>query len=129
MLFLLPEDYPRGMHGKGADCEERESVAASSDRREIPDGYLRGLYLIVQPSGAKSWAVRYRHDGRPRKHTLGPYPLFDLKAAREAGSKALRVAAEGHDPAHVRSRQWTVSSPLWTNSSSGTSGATTARSR
>jgi integrase len=79
-----------------------ESVAASSDRREIPDGYLRGLYLVVQPSGAKSWAVRYRHDGRPRKFTIGSYPVFDLKAARDAGSKALRAAAEGHDPAHVK---------------------------
>jgi Arm DNA-binding domain len=79
-----------------------EAAAPGKDRQEIPDGYLRGLYLIVQPSGTKSWAVRYRHDGRPRKHTLGPYPLFDLKAAREAGSKALRVAAEGHDPAHAK---------------------------
>ena len=75
-----------------------ESVAASSDRREIPDGYLRGLYLVVQPSGAKSWAVRYRHGGRPRKFTIGSYPVFDLKAARDAGSKALRAAAEGRRP-------------------------------
>jgi integrase len=79
-----------------------ESVAPSKDRREIPDGYLRGLYLVVQPTGAKSWAVRYRHDGRPRKFTIGSYPVFDLKAARDAGSKALRVAAEGRDPASVK---------------------------
>ena len=24
-------------------------------RREIPDGLLPGLYLVVQPSGVKSW--------------------------------------------------------------------------
>jgi integrase len=89
---------------RGLTVKSVESVAASSDRREIPDGYLRGLYLIVQPSGAKSWAVRYRHDGRPRKFTIGPYPLFDLKAARETGGKALRVAAEGRDPASVKKR-------------------------
>jgi integrase len=82
-----------------------ESVAPGSDRREIPDGYLRGLYLIVQPGGAKSWAVRYRHDGRPRKFTIGSYPVFDLKAAREAGSKALRAAAEGRDPASVEKKR------------------------
>jgi integrase len=81
-----------------------ESVAPGSDRREIPDGYLRGLYLIIQPSGAKSWAVRYRHDGRPRKFTIGSYPVFDLKAARDAGSKALRAAAEGRDPASAEKR-------------------------
>jgi hypothetical protein len=43
-------------------------------RREIPDGKIGGLYLIVQSSGAKSWAVRYRVDGAPRKLTIGPYP-------------------------------------------------------
>jgi integrase len=46
-----------------------------------------------------SWAVRYRHAGQPRKVTLGGYPQLDLKAARELGRKALRVAAEGRDPA------------------------------
>ena len=75
-----------------------EAMQPSSERREIPDGYLPGLYLVVQPSGAKSWAVRYRHHGRPRKHTLGGFPVLDLKAARELGAKALRAVAEGRDP-------------------------------
>ena len=47
-------------------------------RIEIPDGALAGLYLVVQPTGAKSWAVRYRHDGKPTKLTLGPYPRLPL---------------------------------------------------
>jgi Arm DNA-binding domain len=29
-------------------------------RREIRDCGAQGLFLIVQPSGAKSWALRYR---------------------------------------------------------------------
>ena len=42
-------------------------------RREIRDGGAQGLFLIVQPSGAKSWALRYRRpNGRPAKLTLGP---------------------------------------------------------
>jgi integrase len=76
-----------------------ETAAPSKDRREIPDGYVKGLYLIVQPSGAKSWAVRYRHGGRPRKYTIGNYPLYGLKEARERGIEALRAASEGRDPA------------------------------
>jgi integrase len=76
-----------------------ETVHAASSRQEIPDGLLVGLYLVVQPSGAKSFAVRYRHAGQPRKLTLGPYPAVNLEAARDLGSKALRVAAEGRDPA------------------------------
>jgi integrase len=77
-------------------------------RREIPDRYLPGLYLLVQPSGVKSWAVRYRHGGKTRKFTLGSYPAFDLKAAREAGAKALRVVAEGRDPGIEREQARTT---------------------
>jgi integrase len=61
---------------------------------------MRGLYFIVQPTGSKSWAVRYRLGGRSRKHTIGPYPAFDLKHARDAAGKVLRAVAEGHSPQH-----------------------------
>jgi integrase len=75
-----------------------ELLKPSTERREIPDGLLQGLYLVLQPSGARSWAVRYRHGGRPRKHTLGSYPAIDLAAARKLASAALRAVAEGRDP-------------------------------
>lgn len=67
-------------------------------RLEIPDAALPGFYLVVQPSGAKSWAVRYRFGGKTRKYTIGPYPLFDLSAARSAAREALQMAARGRDP-------------------------------
>jgi integrase len=75
-----------------------EAIKPGPERREIPDSFLPGLYLIQQPSGARSWAVRYRFQGVPRKHTLGSYPSVDLKAARGLASKALRAVAEGRDP-------------------------------
>ncbi|MDH6687739.1 integrase [Bradyrhizobium elkanii] len=41
-------------------------------RREIPDSGCPGLHLVVQPSGAKSWALRYRRpDKRTAKLVLG----------------------------------------------------------
>jgi integrase len=76
-----------------------EKAKPGSTRREVPDGLLRGLYLIVQPSGARSWCVRYRHRGTPRKLTIGSWPAIDLATARDLGAKALRRAAEGFDPA------------------------------
>jgi integrase len=68
-----------------------------SKRLEIHDS--GGLYLVIQPSGAKSWAFRYRYAGKSRKLTIGAYPSLDLARARS------RVAAErvrvqdGADPA------------------------------
>jgi integrase len=79
-----------------------EAIKPSEARREIPDSLLPSLYLVVQPSGAKSWATRYRHNGLSRKHTLGSYPAIDLKTARQLGAKALRAAAEGKDPAREK---------------------------
>lgn len=67
-------------------------------RLEIPDATLPGFYLIVQPSGVKSWAIRYRIGGRPRKYTVGPYPLFDLSEARAQARQALQMVALGCDP-------------------------------
>ena len=76
-----------------------ETAKADPARRiEIPDGALTGLYLVVQPSGSKSWAVRYRSNGKPAKLTLGPYPRTGLGEAREAAKEALRVVSEGQDP-------------------------------
>jgi integrase len=76
-----------------------EKAKPGTARREIPDGLLRGMYLVVQPSGVKSWAVRYRHRGVSRKLTLGAWPAIDLATARNLGAKALRRVAEGADPA------------------------------
>ncbi len=76
-----------------------------SARREVPDGKVRGLYLIVQPSGKKSWALRYRlEDGTPRKHTLGSFPGVGLEAARRLANGAITVVAAKGDPAAERAK-------------------------
>src|SRR5436190_4305019 len=89
-------------------------LRASADRREIPDPGCPGLYLIVQPSGHKSWALRYRSRRRSAKYTLGPAligacaesdtaPELDtplsLAAARELATRTLREIQAGRDPA------------------------------
>ena len=71
-------------------------------RREVPDGRISGLYLVLQPSGAKSWALRYRANGQPRKLTIGTYPAVDLAAARKRAQEALGEVAGGKDPAALK---------------------------
>jgi integrase len=66
-------------------------------RREISDGGS-GLYLVVQPSGHKSWAVRFRVNGIPRKLTL-PAGLT-LHEAREQANEAQR----GNDPTKAKKK-------------------------
>lgn len=72
----------------------------TDQRREISDG--RGLYLVIQPSGAKSWALRYRRkaDRRARKVTFdGPLSLIE---ARAKAAEAMRQVKDGGDPAAAK---------------------------
>ena len=55
---------------------------------------------MVQPTGQKSYAVRYRFGGRPRKLTL--QAGISLAAARRATAAALYEVAEGRDPAEAK---------------------------
>jgi integrase len=78
------------------------NLKPAASRREVADGKVAGLYLVIQPSGSASWAVRYRASGAPRKLTLGPSPALDLAAARRAAQRALAEIAEGRDPAAMK---------------------------
>lgn len=75
-----------------------DAVKPGASRKEIPDGLVQGLYLVVQPSGAMSWAVRCRIGGAPRKITLGGYPGISLADARKLTGQTLLAVAEGRDP-------------------------------
>lgn len=79
-----------------------EKSKPGDERREIPDGRVGGLYSIVQPNGKRSWAVRYRFKGKPRKFTLGSWPAIDLKTAREGAGAAKDKAKDGIDPGAER---------------------------
>lgn len=75
------------------------NVKPTEDRQEIPDDLLPGMYLIVQPTGRKSWKVRYRAGGKHRRMTLGSYPGMSLAEARRRAREVKQEAQAGRDPA------------------------------
>ena len=64
------------------------------------------LYLVVTPSGSKSWVQRLTIGGRRRDLGLGGYPIVTLAEAREEAFDNRRQARRGLDPLsdrrHVR---------------------------
>lgn len=76
-----------------------ETLQATDRRQEIPDDLCTGLYLVVQPTGKKSWQVRYRHGGVHRRMTLASFPTLSLAAARVRAREVMAAASEGRDPA------------------------------
>jgi integrase len=87
---------------KALTTKSIEAAQPADVRREIPDPALSGLYLVVQTSGVKSWALRYRYAGKPKKLTLGRWPVMGLADARAAASNAIEAIAMGKDPSAAK---------------------------
>jgi len=97
-----------------------EKFRAAKTRREIPDAACPGLYLVVQKTGLKSFAMRFRNQySRHVKLTLGKLDVtgvesetapmigmpLTLLAARRLAMDVHRQRALGNDVAAQRHRQ------------------------
>lgn len=87
-----------GGKSKGRHVEKALSAAAvrSLGPGFHPDG--QGLYLKVDPSGARRWIQRIVIQGKRRDLGLGAPPLVPLAEAREKALANRKLAREGGDP-------------------------------
>ena len=96
----------------------------------------RGLYLVVQPSGAKSWIQRIAIDGTRTDIGLGGFPDVSLAQARERSHEVRAAVAGGRDPrqrerdelptfAEVAEMYLKANAPTWRSAKT----AATARAR
>ncbi len=93
------ETKPKGRH-------PHKALSAAFVRAAPPGRYCdgHGLYLYVQPSGARSWVQRLVIRGRRRDFGLGSAQLVPLADAREKARANRRLAREGGDPLAERRR-------------------------
>jgi len=66
------------------------------------DSHQRGLAVVVQPTGRKSWKVIYPFGGRPRWYHIGDVAALSLTDARKLANRVMFQVAEGNDPAAER---------------------------
>jgi integrase len=66
--------------------------------REVRDAVCPGLRLAVQPTGVRSWVVRYWLNKRHGKVTLGKWPAMGLATARIKARAVLDKVSLGIDP-------------------------------
>lgn len=64
-----------------------------------------GLWLLVSPTGAKSFVFRYKVDGKERNMGLGPYPALTLGKARLEAQRHCQTRAGGKDPLRLREEE------------------------
>lgn len=87
-----------------------DAATPRATRYEVWDGDLKGFGLRIEPSGAKSFIVRYRPGagGRsaPKRFvSIGRYGSLTPEEARVQARKILGAAARGDDPAVQRNQR------------------------
>lgn len=63
-----------------------------------------GLYLRVDPSGAKRWTFVFRYGGKRKEMGLGAVLSVALADARKAAQEAREQVRAGHNPIEARAR-------------------------
>ncbi|WP_019960624.1 tyrosine-type recombinase/integrase [Woodsholea maritima] len=86
-----------------------EEAKPEDKQYRINDADQSGFYLMVRPSGKKTFGVRYvTRDGKNSEAVLGEYPgLIPLEARQLAARKRSEVQSEGMDPVQERRNQKT----------------------
>jgi integrase len=98
-----------------------EQMKPGKTRREVADGKASGLYLVIQPNGSKSFALRFRSpvdrdktgQRAAKKLTLGAFDpntreepkighALTLAGARTLAAAAMAKVERGVDPTHER---------------------------
>ena len=80
------------------DLKIRKLAPDPTKRVEIWDARVPAFGIRVSPKGNKSFVLLYRHRGRPRRMTIGRYPVVSLSEARNRAMEALGEVARGADP-------------------------------
>ena len=78
-----------------------EAIKPTDRRVEYPDHLVKGLRLIVQPTGIKTYQLRYRYNGQGKRLSLGRVDRgATLADVRDQARDAMLKVANGIDPSH-----------------------------
>lgn len=61
-----------------------------------------GMFLLVQPTGARYWRLKYRYANKEKLLALGVFPEVSLSEARQKRDAARKVLDAGDDPSNVK---------------------------
>ena len=75
-----------------------KGLKARAAAYRVADGYGKGLFLFVTPTGGKLWRYKYRFDGLQKQISYGQFPDVSIDVARErhAASGPLHEIGRAH---------------------------------
>ena len=72
-------------------------LVPSERERVVWDDDIKGFGVRVHPTGRKVYIVKYRHEGRAVKATIGPRGPIPPAAARARAAEIVTLARTGRD--------------------------------
>ena len=103
MWEYMGEQKRRRHPHKALTARAVQAARPGDHTRRIADG--GGLYLLVSPSGSKSWVLRTVVQGKRCDLGLGSVTLVSLAEAREQATRLRKIARSGGDPLDERRRE------------------------
>jgi uncharacterized protein YjiS (DUF1127 family) len=64
-----------------------------------------GLYLLIQPTGARGWRFDYRFAGKRKTISFGPFPRVSVFEARRNRDLARQQLSQGLEPSEARKQK------------------------
>ncbi len=75
-----------------------EALPTRERQYQVADTEIRGLFLMVNPGGAKTFCRYGRLNGKPRRIRIGPFPEISVSRARQKCAAINGNLAEGNAP-------------------------------
>ena len=82
-----------------------DALVPADKERIVWDDDIKGFGVRVHPSGRKVYIVKYRHEGRSVKVTIGPHGPVTPAAARARAAEIVTLAKTGRDVAGKTTRK------------------------
>jgi integrase len=95
-------DTGTNMAEKLTDRLVREAAPPATGNRIIYDTDVRGFGARILASGSRGFVLNYRVAGRERRHTIGQFPAWSVRLAREEAARLKREIDRGFDPVGER---------------------------
>ena len=90
-----------------------KKLQPKSSRYKIGDGDK--LWLVVSPSGTKTWRILWKVNGVQRDYTIGSYTAISLKEARKERDRVNSLLAQGKKPAQIENQLYVAPSTVKTH--------------
>ena len=74
-----------------------DTIVPAERERIVWDDDIKGFGVRVHPTGRKVYIVKYRHEGRSVKVTIGPHGPVTPAAARAKAAEIVTLAKTGRD--------------------------------